>query len=91
LEHGHAAILDRLEALRAAPSGGAAVAALRDEIAALRSGLDERSLSAGLNGLDNRLVALGRRVDQLVAGRGEAFAAMDEIRAAIAERPAVDW
>lgn len=88
-ERAHADILGRLDALRAETTDGRAVADLRHEIADLRGALDARDATAGIGALESRLVALGRRIDQLVAGRGESFAALDEIRAALAQqRPA---
>lgn len=91
-ERAHADLVRRLDALRADTADAGAVADLRAEIADLRTSLSARDNDAGIAALESRLVALGRRIDQLVAGRGESFAALDEIRAALAERrPAPDF
>jgi localization factor PodJL len=91
-ERAHADLVRRLDALRADTADAGAVSDLRAEIADLRTSLSARDSDAGIAALESRLVALGRRIDQLVAGRGESFAALDEIRAALAERrPAPDF
>lgn len=91
-ERAHADLVRRLDALRADAADAGAVADLRAEIAELRTSLSTRDSDAGIAALESRLVALGRRIDQLVAGRGESFAALDEIRDALAERrPAPDF
>jgi localization factor PodJL len=85
-------ILDRLEQLHRTATDRDVVADLHAEIAELRHQLDARPVAEGLGALESRLVALGRRIDQLVAGRGESFAALDEIRRALAgQRTTLDF